>query len=69
VSRQHPEKEFNIGAGKIDQGYFLVEYTLLINTLNNAKCPLNIQQKKFFIKKNSRIYAKKILKHFLKLDS
>ena len=37
-----------------------------MNTLNNEKCPLNDQQKNFLIKKNSRIYAKQILKHFLK---
>jgi len=64
--RQHPGQEFNIGAGKIDEGYFLVEYPLLVATLNDKKCPLNNQQKEILIKKNSKIYAKQILKYFLK---
>lgn len=64
--RQHPGQEFNIGAGKIDEGYFLVEYPLLVNTLNNEKCPLTDQQKKILIRKNTRRYTKQILKHFLK---
>ncbi len=64
--RQHPGQEFNIGAGKIDEGYFLVEYPLLKNILNNPKCPLNNEQKERLINKNSKIYAKHILKYFLK---
>jgi len=64
--RQHEGQEFNIGKGKIDEGYFLYNYPLLKEILANDNCPLEKSQKRILIKKQSREYFLHIFKYILK---
>jgi glycosyltransferase involved in cell wall biosynthesis len=64
--RRHSGQEFNVGKGKIDEGYFIVNFHLLMDILKSENCPLDNQQKQLLIKKYTRMYLIQLFKYFLK---